>query len=1399
MRKILLSTLLILLNLSIYSQQNSLNFNPKSAISKRNDKSIRTFIDEGLKGIEIEYTFDGASLITKKNNNTTYQLLKIKDFSLLQEAGKPALPAHIDIIAIPENAKATIKIISCETKEYDNFLIYPALKPALDKVGAPDPTFEIDSIFYQTDVTYPANIIDIVDIQKIRGLPLASVQICPIQYNPLKKKIIVHSKIRYKIEFTAAESFFNSNDNSDYFLNNLTNIILNNKGIKDEITKKQSIVNKSKNINDVSKNYIIITHSDYAAAADSLAKWKAQLGYSVEIVSKPNWSSSLVKSEIHNRYNNWVPKPDYVVFIGDHTEVPGEVKTNSMGDDFATDLYYTCMDGVNDYYPDMARGRISVTSSSQALMVVQKIINYERFPFIDPLFYKSGINAAYFQDNNSDSYADRRFAQTSEDIRNYMTNFQNFDVTRVYTTHTNTNPMYWNNSSYSAGEPIPTYLQKPGFPWNGNYIDINNKLNSSHGATYLFHRDHGYEFGWGDPSYTNANINELNNGNRLPIVFSINCLTGKFLEPECFSEKFLRKANGGTAGIFGHAEVSYSGYNDGLSLGLIDAIWSNPGLIPNFTGSGHNPQGTPTAHSPIYTLGDVANQALIRMVQTWGNNQYTFELFHYFGDPAMKIWTANPIQITANHSSSINCTTDTTFTITTSSCLDGLATLVIDNEIIGSVQLVNGSGTIHFPSISGSLAKLTISKHNYQPYITDIVINGNCPRPKFIIPTTRLCVMDSIVITNLSSGNITSYLWDFGADAFPATSNSAQPPSFIYSTSGNKTITLTLTDSNNSTTDYSLNINIEPICTYLIPQTSVDSSFSCSGILYDNGGENNYADNTNGIFIIKPANAVSITLTFTNFNFETGMDSLHIYDGSSISSPLIGQYTGTTLPNGGSITSTTGSITLKQTTDGNVTEQGFVLNWQCLSSTPPVCNFSISDTSSCTGIINFTDISTNGSNNWLWNFGDGTTSNLQHPTHTYQSNGNFSVKLYSSNAYGTDSLIKTNIISISKPTDPIIPNDTANCGATSFTFNVNGNGNIKWFNSPTATLPIDTGLVFNTGTLNSSTTYYVESQINSPNIYGGKIDNSGGGSYYNSNPSHYLVFDCLAPSILKSVEVYANSAGNRTFQLEDSTASVLATKTVHIPNGTSRVTLDFDIPAQNNLRLVGPGNPDLYRNNAGTNYPYQVGNNITIKHSSASSNPTGYYYYFYDWELQGEVCISNRLPLNAYINTVNPVPSYTYNANSLNVTFTNTTTQGNTYLWDFGDGTTSTQANPTHNYTSYGTYSVKLIASNACGIDSITTNVNVVVSVNENNLLSKLNIYPNPTNSMLHVQLPTATSGKLQLQLLTITGQIIWSNSYKSSNSTFNTTIDMNKFAKGIYYLRVQQKDQLIVKKVIKF
>jgi hypothetical protein len=80
--------------------------------------------------------------------------------------------------------------------------------------------------------------------------------------------------------------------------------------------------------------------------------------------------------------------------------------------------------------------------------------------------------------------------------------------------------------------------------------------------------------------------------------------------------------------------------------------------------------------------------------------------------------------------------------------------------------------------------------------------------------------------------------------------------------------------------------------------------------------------------LIQPDGASRIVLEFLSFDLEQNWDFLDIYDGSSISAPLIGHYSGSTLPP--KITSSGPSLWLHFTTDTGVASTGFTATYTTL-------------------------------------------------------------------------------------------------------------------------------------------------------------------------------------------------------------------------------------------------------------------------------------------------------------------------------------------------------------------------------------------------------------------------------------------------------------------------------------
>ena len=741
---LLLSLLLFFVNLSL--AQSSTVIKENEGISQ---SPLRSLIDHGVNGIEVSYSFAEPQQFHKNHINTDYVMLSIMDFSHLQEVGKPALPSHIDLVAVPDGADYKLVINNDIPMVKASAKIYPALKPARDTQGAAEPEFEINKAFYNTDAVYPLQSVTIIGEMKYRGIRMLMVQVCPIQYNPASSKVYIHSDINYKIEFTGANRFTDYSKHTKSFMDNIQHYPLNNGSFSKESNEyySQNAVTPSVG----SKNYIIITHSDFAAAADSIANWKRQLGYSVEIISASNWTVADVKTAVHSRYQSWIPKPDYLLIIGDDEDVPSETYYTYDNDAFGTDLYYVCMDGNGDYVPDMAKGRISPTDAANAMMQVHKIINYERNPIQDSAFYTNGLNCAQFQDDDGDTYADRRFLHTSEDIRNYVVS-KGYNTQRIYYTDNAVTPLNYNNGYYSNGQALPSaILKSSGFSWSGGATEIASAINQ--GKFFVFHRDHGFSggSGWAHPYFVNNKISNLNNGDKLPVVFSINCHTGEFTLPSCFAETFMRRSNGGCVGIFAASYYSYSGYNDGLSIGLIDGLWSNPGMLADF-GSGGISNPSVSLHNDITTMGDLLNHGLTRMVQTWGSSRYTNELFHYFGDPAMRIWKQSPDTIIASFVDTVGCNSNGGFAINNCNVDDAVATITGNGFLLGKTTLVNGNGVIHLSGISGAYVVLTISAPDMRPLIKRLMLGSGSSLSLYTQSSKNICYSNNIADIEIYPG-----------------------------------------------------------------------------------------------------------------------------------------------------------------------------------------------------------------------------------------------------------------------------------------------------------------------------------------------------------------------------------------------------------------------------------------------------------------------------------------------------------------------------------------------------------------------------------------------------------------------------------------------------------------------
>jgi PKD repeat protein len=446
--------------------------------------------------------------------------------------------------------------------------------------------------------------------------------------------------------------------------------------------------------------------------------------------------------------------------------------------------------------------------------------------------------------------------------------------------------------------------------------------------------------------------------------------------------------------------------------------------------------------------------------------------------------------------------------------------------------------------------------------------------------------------------------------------------------------------------------------------------------------------------------------------------------------------------------------------------------------------------------VQFTNLSQNATS-YLWDFGDGTTSTEAEPLHEYSALGAYTVILTAdAGVCGND--VETQVQYIIVGATPPVVTDASHCGAASVTLGASGSGTLNWFDASSGGNLINTGTSYVTPVLTSTTSYYVQNEVASSPQAGGKPDNSGTGGYL-TNQNQYLIFDCYAPCTLVSVEVYAETAGNRTFELRTSTGAAIQEVTVNITTAGSvfTVPLNFSIPVGTALQigLKSTSTCSLYRNTDGITYPYTTPGYVSVTGSSAGAT---YYYYLYDWVIQPPTCTSSRETVTAFIDTNVPTSDFSFSTNGLDVTFTDQSLNPASYLWNFGDGTTSTDANPVHSYTADGSYVVTLIISNGCGSDTSTQNVTVsAAGIQTTQTQAALSVYPNPASRGDVVIEINGGSGEEVLSIFDLQGRKI--EEFKYSVEQPKTLIRWNasKVLPGLYYIRLSTGDINLVKKLM--
>jgi hypothetical protein len=660
----------------------------------------------GVLNTQVKFSLSDLSFRVEKG----YTRISFKDDDLhIEELGKPFLPAKLVYHIIPPNAEVTkVRAISkSRIVLEDQYDIIPTQTPK--SIKDEFEWVEPDQETYASSKPYPNELVKYTGSGYLAGYKIASFLIYPLQYSPLNKELILHTKVEISIEYsrsvnTSIPVVRKSNKNQELFRNMVKGMVLNpyDVDLYEPITQTvETSVIDDIFITDMPSSqgtpveYLIITSDNLADEFQVLADWKTMRGVPATVrttswiqANYPNGADlqETIRKFIQDAYTNW--STVWVLIGGDVDIVPvryAHIKYGAFhGENIPTDLYYSCLDGnwnddgdavfgeafydSVDLYPEVFVGRLPVGDSTQVINFLNKL-----FTYVNPDSTGYQIKALFI---GADMYAPGDGGVICDTIANHFPS--SFTKAKLYEQGRPPSRKEIVLDSLRTGFGIVV------FEGHGGEVRINVKRAMP--SEYLTRND----------------VYSLKNFEELSILYAVTCNSAAIDHEDSFCEHFIHNREGSGIAVVSASRYNFPGPDEKFTKTFFDSL---------FDGN-------------RYKIGEVHSLSKIPFIGSSeypGPNRYIQFSHILLGDPEMDIWINSPKCMTASFPDSVPLGSNQ-FTVTVQTCIPmssisgALVTLKKSDEDYG-YGLTDGSGQITFnftPETIGSLS-VVVTKHNYLP------------------------------------------------------------------------------------------------------------------------------------------------------------------------------------------------------------------------------------------------------------------------------------------------------------------------------------------------------------------------------------------------------------------------------------------------------------------------------------------------------------------------------------------------------------------------------------------------------------------------------------------------------------------------------------------------------------
>ena len=635
------------------------------------------------------------------------------------QAGEPDMPMTGIPVMIGDRARMDIRVVNAQYQDYEGIEVAPSkgdFPRTIDPATVPYTYGEC----YSQDAFFPASNVGLYDPYIIRDFRGQNMVVYPFAYNPVTKTLRVYYDMTvemYKVDDNGTNVMETRRSNVVKLDPDFKSVYQHHFINYDAGMAKYSVLDEEGDL-------LIICYDNFYNNMTDFVNWKKTRGINTTIVKTSAVNSNLtysnLKSYIQSQYNanNNIT---HVLLVGDVAQIPG-YSYSGGGSSYSGlgDNAYGQIVG-NDIYNDVFIGRFCANSASRVTTQANRAITYERDLTTSATWLNIGEGIARKEGqspsahNNEDDYVH---------MNNIRTDLLNYGYTTVY-------QRYANYSGYDASSST-----------------ISSDINS--GVGIINYCNHGQETAWGANTtgyvyYANSHVNALTNENKLPFIFSVACLVGKYdHSTDCFAEAWMNATNNNNpTGAIGTL-MSY------IEQPWDPPMWGQDECIDLLVES--------NSSNIKHTWGGVAINGIMAMFDHYSTSSQpavgTYQSWILYGDPSLMVRTKTPQAMTVTHDGTIMANA-TTYTVNVTNGNGSLATITdADHNILGRATVSNNTATI---TINGTLTAgqtLTLCVFGYNKVTNLQQITVANPAVAPTVTTTAVSNIDKTTATG--GGNVTA-------------------------------------------------------------------------------------------------------------------------------------------------------------------------------------------------------------------------------------------------------------------------------------------------------------------------------------------------------------------------------------------------------------------------------------------------------------------------------------------------------------------------------------------------------------------------------------------------------------------------------------------------------------------